>query len=127
METQITIRAPKKVLAKWLKALRTGGYRQAKEALYDPVSYGFCCLGVLQHCVTGGEVEVCDYNPDRFASVPSQDWLDEHGISFSGGEGYGSGVNPFLPTLGTCAAYANDNGKTFKAIARAIEACAEGY
>lgn len=31
----------------WLKALRSGKYSQAQGGLYDPISKGFCCLGVL--------------------------------------------------------------------------------
>lgn len=31
----------------WLKALRSGKYSQAQNALYDPSSKSFCCLGVL--------------------------------------------------------------------------------
>lgn len=31
----------------WLKALRSGKYSQGQDALYDPASKSFCCLGVL--------------------------------------------------------------------------------
>ena len=31
----------------WLKALRSGKYKQTQNTLYDPHSKGFCCLGVL--------------------------------------------------------------------------------
>lgn len=35
------------VKAKWLAALRSGDYMQAKAALHDPYSKRYCCLGVL--------------------------------------------------------------------------------
>jgi hypothetical protein len=128
VEKQITIRAPKAILRKWLKALRTGGYKQGKGVMYNPKTYGFCCLGVLQHCVTRGEVEVNEWG---FAAAPSPEWLQEHGIEFK--DKYGMQFSyPYLPPLNTGAAQANDGcgarpGKSFKAIAKAIEVCAEGY
>lgn len=38
--------------AKWLKALRSGKYRQGRGALYREETDAFCCLGVL--CMTQG-------------------------------------------------------------------------
>lgn len=32
---------------KWIKALRSGRYKQARSQLYDFVTDGYCCLGVL--------------------------------------------------------------------------------
>jgi hypothetical protein len=32
---------------KWIKALRSGRYKQAQAQLYDSVTGGHCCLGVL--------------------------------------------------------------------------------
>ena len=55
----------KKLKAKWVKALRSGEYKQANGALRD--GSGFCCLGVLlnesergawdgeQYCINTGE------------------------------------------------------------------------
>ena len=41
----------KKLKAKWVKALRSGGYLQGKQYLKqtdDGVNYSYCCLGVLK-------------------------------------------------------------------------------
>lgn len=51
------MKMPKKLKSKWLKALRSGEYKQTPETLCDG-DYGFCCLGVLEHIVLDGEVEV---------------------------------------------------------------------
>lgn len=32
----------------WLKALRSGAFKQTKGMLYNPQDNGFCCLGVLR-------------------------------------------------------------------------------
>ena len=41
----------KKLKAKWVKALRSGDYKQCHGFLYE--GGGYCCLGVLQHVITG--------------------------------------------------------------------------
>lgn len=51
------MKLPVAVKAKWLKALRSGKYKQAKETLYDSETCGFCCLGVLEHVCMNGKVE----------------------------------------------------------------------
>lgn len=123
--TDKTIRMPKKLLAKWLKALRSGEYKQTKGRLYRPETCGFCCLGVLQHVASGGSVEA--YVDDgEYMTLPSLRWLRDNGIEFNDRAGSGTTV-PMLPTLGRNAASANDRGMKFKRIADAIEACAEGY
>ncbi len=38
-------RTPQEVKKLWVKALRSGKYKQTKDRLQDPT--GFCCLGVL--------------------------------------------------------------------------------
>jgi len=123
--TDKTIRIPKKLLAKWLKALRSGEYKQAKGRLYRPEICGFCCLGVLQHVASGGSVEA--YGDDGgYMKLPSRGWLKENGIQFLSVPGSICG-DPFLPTIGRRASSANDSGMKFKCLADAIEACAEGY
>jgi hypothetical protein len=60
----------KKIKQKWLKALRSGKYRQTRTGqLYSESSNAYCCLGVLQHCLTG---EVED------DSSPSTEWYEKH-------------------------------------------------
>jgi len=124
-----TIRMPKKLLAKWLKALRSGGYTQAKGTMYDTETMGFCCLGVLQHTTCGGYVEF-DPEWNTYEGYPTRDWKTKRGVEFRNEFGSslgGSCLTPWLPALSINAADANDSGKTFAEIADAIEACAEGY
>ncbi len=127
---QKTIRMPKKLWKKWDKALRGGTYMQGKNTLYNPETARFCCLGVLQHIATGGEVELNDYTTDQFAACPSLEWLDSNGIQFLTNKGDRTD-NPALPSLGNridrgtitvpyCAVTANDAGKKFTTIADAI-------
>jgi hypothetical protein len=67
------MKLPKKVKAKWLKALRSGEYKQAKGTLHDPETGGFCCLGVLEHVCMNGEVEADD---NGFFVTPSKKFYD---------------------------------------------------
>lgn len=68
---------------KWDKALRSGEYQQGQERLERDGKY--CCLGVLQHCLTG-EVEMEDWDgvlPDLPNLLPSLMWLNKHNIRFT--------------------------------------------
>lgn len=61
----------KKIKAKWLKALRSGKYKQTRKGtLYNKKSNAYCCLGVLQHSIDN-KVE------DRF-DVPTYEWYREN-------------------------------------------------
>lgn len=51
------MKLPKRIKTKWLKALRSGKYKQGKGTLYDPTTKTFCCLGVLEHVCLDGKVE----------------------------------------------------------------------
>lgn len=76
------IKMPAKLLKKWLKALRSGEYKQTTGTLYNPKTCGFCCLGVLQHVASGGK---CEVNSDGdFDAGPSGSWYLGNGISMSG-------------------------------------------
>lgn len=116
-----TIRMPKESLAKWLAALRSGKYKQGMYALETPDG-GYCCLGVLQHCLDGGVERRVDGGSK---GLPSLHWLRLHNIKFVERDVL-ENVVPFLPTLNARAAGANDLGVPFDKIADAIEACAEG-
>lgn len=122
MSRKITIRMPKRRLAKWLKALRSGEYTQGTMALFNESDTSYCCLGVLQHCLAGG-VEY--HHSGQPEGVPSIEWLSDWGISFKEWNGTISDV-PYLPELHANAARANDQLSSFAKIADAIEACAEG-
>lgn len=103
------MKLPKKVKAKWLKALRSGEYRQAQHTLYKPETAGFCCLGVLQHCMSGGKVEV--YEDGSYFSTPSYEWYK----SIGGVNCYNSDIETELMKMN------DDRGCKFKTIANYIE------
>lgn len=116
-EKRITIRAPKAILHAWLKALRSGEYKQGNEQMHDGRGK-YCCLGVLQKVVSGkikrnGEEE-----------LPNSDWLLKHRISFDDNNGFGA-CDPELPMFNKLASTANDEGFSFSRIADAIEQCSE--
>jgi hypothetical protein len=123
-----TIRMPKDLADKWLSALRSGEYKQGKGQLctYDNIdgSPRYCCLGVLEH-VVDGKVEEYGDTMDSSLSHPSIGWLYTNDIVFK--DEYPM-MNPWLPSLNTSAANANDSGKyTFNQIADAIELALETF
>lgn len=113
-----TIRMPKKLLAKWLAALRSEKYAQVAGIMHDGDN-GFCCLGVLQYASCG------EIHEDGRHYLPAQSWLSKNGVEFRNSVGETS-KEPYLPSLEKNASSANDDGATFAEIADAIEACAEG-
>jgi hypothetical protein len=63
---------PKAVKSKWLRALRSGKYRQTRTGmLYNSNSDAYCCIGVLQHCLHGGT---------EGHATPSYEWYRDAGI-----------------------------------------------
>lgn len=70
-----TIFAPKAVIKKWLAALRSGKYKKGTDKLYKPYNETYCCLGVLQECLTGS-------NPRGGQGLPSKSFLKKFGIKF---------------------------------------------
>lgn len=69
----------KKLKVKWLKALRSGRYKQTKERLRDGI--GYCCLGVL--CTIQGAKWKPDPGHDDGTMIPFLDGID---IRRSGGQ-----------------------------------------
>ena len=118
------MKLPKAIKAKWLKALRSGKYKQTKQTLYNPKTKGFCCLGVLQH-VTHGNCE-----------GPSRDDVDS-GYAYGGlpSDGYWKAIGATGADWGHGSIYhasstlskKNDSGSSFKTIANWIEKNVEGY
>jgi hypothetical protein len=130
-----TIRMPKKKLDKWLRALRSGQFKQGQGTLHDPDTHSFCCLGVLQYCLSRGKVELDEEDFDRtFRVLPSKDWANKHGLAelrrtASPKEKDFNPILDFGPNDGVMdAATANDvENKTFPEIADALEQCVETY
>jgi len=58
METK-KYKLPKRFLAKWLVALRSGDYLQGQGLLYNKETNGFCCLGVAG-AICGNSLEKMD-------------------------------------------------------------------
>lgn len=83
-EQGYTIVMPKAKAVNWLKALRSGEYIQASDALHQPEIGGFCCLGVEQYCNNDGFVEN-SFDNSQFGdwnSFPSEEYLQESGYLF---------------------------------------------
>lgn len=121
-----TIRMKKADWEKWDAALRSGQYEQGFGRLLTE-NGAYCCLGVLQHCLTG-EVEMeRDNNGNTVgARYPSRTWLDTRGIAFKREEGaFGAMASPYLESLSCKADKANDDGYTFFNIADAIKDAVE--
>jgi hypothetical protein len=98
-----------KAAKKWVKALRSGKYKQTQGCLYD--GYGYCCLGVAcELAKKEGIIE--DYDGDMsFPPIAVQNWLE---LSSMDGE------LPDSYTHGSLIDY-NDEGSSFKKIAQIIE------
>lgn len=121
-EDQITIIMPKESLEKWLTALESGSYQQGYGALKSGMS-GYCCLGVLQHCLSGS-TERCPKGND--IGLPSDEWLNRHNIRFTN-RIIDRDSNPYIPSKEESLAYLNDTRKlSFKELAEVIRKHAKG-
>lgn len=120
------------VKTKWLEALRSGEYKQARYMLRS-CSGGFCCLGVLSDLYrkeVGGSWE-WDYNQDSAYSIVHEDPEDFGAtqipvciVEWAGLEDRNPevhvavGDSDFVPTT---LAELNDEGKGFEYIADVID------
>ena len=114
----------KKIKKKWLKAMRSGKYKQTTQSLHD--SKGYCCLGVLT---------------DLYLKEKGKSWEEKYPANKEGEHGWQSTLDgkvaewAFKPIYhgcddaqveveeGThCLAELNDAGYTFNEIADLIEA-----
>jgi hypothetical protein len=114
-ELKKTIFMTREQWEKWDAALRSGEYKQTGGGLN--LDGGYCCLGVLQKCLTGEAEQL---------GTPSPQWLSHENIKFadSNGDTALDGYvveNPYLPSMEESAAGANDDGVSFEAIADAIK------
>jgi hypothetical protein len=101
---------PVEFKAKWLKALRSGRYKQATGILRrrQDGHPAYCCLGVACNLINPNVWRKQDNDYNEY------DWGDTHGSSTE---------LPFLkPTDGERLSVMNDNGGTFAEIADYIEA-----
>jgi hypothetical protein len=62
-KTKKAFEMPKEFLEKWLKALRSGEYKQGEDLLYNPKEQSYCCLGVA--CV----IDTPDIDKDYYLNV----------------------------------------------------------
>lgn len=124
----LAIRMPKASAEKFLKALRSGEYKQGKFKLKDAYG-GYCCLGVMQQCLTG-QVETTSLG--GVLGYPTAEWYKMNKITLgtvinTGGEVNIGGL--LLPDGSrTTAGSMNDTlGYTFEQIADVFEANMEVY
>lgn len=101
---------------KWDTLLRSGNYEQAIGKLYDG-NNGYCCLGLLELALDGKVESICG----EVQTLPSMEWLKDHGITFLLGRAPSMWRDPFLPTLDKHASGANDSKIPFPIIADAIK------
>jgi len=75
MNTKANFTMPKAVKERWLKALRSGEYKQGQGMLRDAEG-GYCCLGVLVQELDGKipTTDGCSF------SMPTMNFLKRHGI-----------------------------------------------
>lgn len=115
MEIIKTIKMKRADAKTWLSALRSGKYKQGSHYMHHEVHDTYCCLGVLQMCVSGKIV----YQEDM-DELPSYEWLKEHDIEF-----YNAGFDtcdPYFESVGATATELNDQFKfSFNDIADILE------
>lgn len=73
---------PMETKDKWLKALRSGEYKQTTGSLCDGKG-GYCCLGVLQMALDGEvEHETLADGKISYQPVPTEAWVEKNNIVF---------------------------------------------
>jgi hypothetical protein len=104
---------------KWLKALESGEYAQARGLLGNR-EIGFCCLGLL--CDVAG-ADYCDGN-----GYPEHEFAKKAGLITRAGSGRGViRIERLTGKEFESLAHANDAGATFAEIAAAIRANPENF
>lgn len=108
----------KKLIEKWVKALRSGKYKQGQMELRNPVTDSYCCLGVL--CEVAG-LPRKDFDLHSTYGVGStcdlEHKLDRAALGVRTDDCRFKTKSGRLMSLVTL----NDSGKTFKQIALYIE------
>lgn len=115
----------KKIKREWLKALRSGKYKQGRIrlcAIGPDGSESFCCLGVLYDACIPGALWVED---GRGWAIDTKERLDkERGVRVSPSYDLTPKIRDLVGLLGADCdelAYRNDSGSTFAQIADYIE------
>lgn len=98
---------------RWIEALRSGEYKQARKRLSNNTATAFCCLGVEQ-VVRMGHVEI---TVDLPQTAPTFEYLNANDVIYLHDADEVS--NPSLAAAS--AASMNDNGYTFGQIADELE------
>lgn len=60
----------KKVMEKWVKALRSGKYEQGKNKLYSALNDEYCCLGVLCEIAPKSYTKVKKDSDENLSAYP---------------------------------------------------------
>lgn len=109
---KIVNRTRTEVIKRWVTALKSGKYKQAQKQLRT--NAGFCCLGVLCDLARkdGGD----DWTP---SSLQGYEYKKNCGVLQDDMERFIFGDNTY--TLSHTLVEMNDNGATFKEIAKVIE------
>lgn len=120
----ITVVMSRKHAEKWLTKLEDGTQKQAKETLYNSSSGGFCCLGLEQACNWGGKVEAEAGESGALLPLgyPSMEYLRSTGKMYFNSVGQ-CATAPYLDKGKAgyrSAAALNDEGVTFKTIAKRL-------
>lgn len=116
---------------KWIAALESGEYSQAVHTLHDPNTGGFCCLGVLEHCLMNGKVE--SRGDGHFRGTPTENFYNRFGIVNYFGEApasacaaagadkqFGLQYETLLMGMNDSSIVGTKESRTFKQIARWI-------
>lgn len=105
-----------RIKARWLKALRSGRYRQGQKQLRT--ENGFCCLGVL--CDLARRSGVADWNNDGHFDGEYA-YLPESVVEWAGLNTQDPKVIQRKDLPKKLLSTLNDSGKSFKQIALYIE------
>lgn len=97
-----------KNVTKWIKALRSGRYKQGKDKLFDPSTKTYCCLGV--------GAKVLRKNPLEVRPMPDDELVPDELLNYETCSQLG--INDEMQNQ---LARKNDMGESFKQIADFIE------
>lgn len=96
------------ILETWPEALESGEYKQAKGQLYDPDEKGYCCLGVA--CKLLNDMRL----------IKKDDWINDAELPEKAIALLSIGSSGEHKRENQSLANDNDNGKSFKQIAKLI-------